>query len=461
MRASRRSAASLAFFRSRYCLSSSCFRLRLPASIAARNCSAAAAFTLRSISSSQSSCGAAHESCRTSRECRQYHGSVSEMRSATTAGTLRHLPHDSSSHATQLSDAANRPSMDASMGRADMAAHAASTSSTVSGGGGQSAGSPSAGGGEGSPSGRGKASTGASSRADANDDDAPVAPAPNAPSPAATRPSFSSVVHRGRTCSARWTSRAVARGSASIASTRHSRPGVSAMGAASISAATAFAAATAAVTGMTAGGDENRGGGGAIGAPAKCVSSSFTPAVVEPTSGGGFIAGIPTGGGSPGRWPTGTAGAVGAPKGSCAPFEGGSGAPWPPSIAPVVLRGDADPGGARFSNLDGPLGSSHDWAVRTPRHTRRWAPPDARCSEAPRWVGRWYRSRRAAPRRISRERGAARPRPHPRSPARRRTTARDPTRLGRSTERGRDHRRPPSSRDRPRPTPRPRSRAIA
>ena len=116
-----------------------------------------------------------------------------------------------------------------------------------------------------------------------------------------------------------------------------------------------------------------------------------------------------------------------------------------------------------------------DWAVRTPRHTRRWAPPDARCSEAPRWVGRWYRSRRAAPRRISRERGAARPRPRPRSPARRRTTARDPTRLGRSTERvyprlarrtarrGDGRRRPPSSRDRPRPTPRPRprSRAIA
>ena len=285
MRASRRSAASLAFFRSRYRLSSSCFRLRLPSSIAARNCSAAAAFTLRSISSSQSSCGAAHESCRTSREWWQNHGSASEMRSATAAGTLRHLPHAAASHATQLSDAANRPSMDASMGRADMAAHAASTSSTVSGGGGwQSAGSE-AGGGEGSPSGRGKASTGAS-RAGANDD-APVAPTPNAaagrpsaPSPAAS-PSFSSNVHRGRTC-ALWTSRAVAWGSdGSIASTRHSRPGVSATGAASISAATAFAAATAAVTGMTAGGDENRGGGGSIGGPAQRVSSSFTPTVVE------------------------------------------------------------------------------------------------------------------------------------------------------------------------------------
>ena len=109
-----------------------------------------------------------------------------------------------------------------------------------------------------------------------------------------------------------------------------------------------------------------------------------------------------------------------------------------------------------------------------PRHTRRGAPPEARCSEAPRWVGRWYRSRRAAPQRISRERGAARPRPHPRSPARRRTTARDTTRLGRSNRviprlarrtarRGDGRRRPPSSRDRPRPTPRPRpgSRAIA
>ena len=194
------------------------------------------------------------------------------------------------------------------------------------------------------------------SRAGANDD-ASVAPAPNAAagrptatSPAAS-PSFSSNVHRGRTWRSRrtWASRAaVAWGS--IASTRHSRPGVSATGAASISAATALAAATAAVTGMTSGGDENRGGGGAIGAPAQCVSSSFTPAVVA--SGGGFFAGIPTGiptgGGSPGRWPTGTAGAVGAPNGSCAPFEGGSGAPWPPSIAPVVLRSDADPRALAF-----------------------------------------------------------------------------------------------------------------
>ena len=261
MRASRRSAASLAFFRSRYCLSSSCFRLRLPASIAARNCSAAAAFTLRSISSSQSSCGAAHESCRTSREWRQYHGSVSEMRSATTAGTLRHLPHDSSSHATQLSDAANRPSMDASMGRADMAAHAASTSSTVSGGGGQSAGP------------RGGRWRGVAEREREGVDGRVVARgcerrrragrarADRAPSPAATaRRSRPSSIAGGRAARggrrARWP-----RGSASIASTRHSRPGVSAMGAASISAmATAFAAATAAVTGMTAGGDEESRG---------------------------------------------------------------------------------------------------------------------------------------------------------------------------------------------------------
>ena len=178
--------------------------------------------------------------------------------------------------------------------------------------------------------------------------------------------------------------------------------------------------------------------------------------------------------GSPGRWPTGTAGAVGAPNGSCAPFEDGSGAPWPPSIAPVVLRSDADPGRSLFKPRCTRRIFTHSSRGEPRHHTRRGAPPEARCSEAPRWVGRWYRSRRAAPQRISLERGAARPRPHPRSPARRRTTARDTTRLGRSNRviprlarrtarRGDGRRRPPSSRDRPRPTPRPRprSRAIA
>lgn len=147
--------------------------------------------------------------------------------------------------------------------------------------------------------------------------------------------------------------------------------------------------------------------------------------------------------------------------------------PGLPPSRPSFCEATQIPGG-RFSNLAAHVGSSPTAAVGEPRHTRRGAPPEARCSEAPRWVGRWYRSRRAAPQRISRERGAARPRPHPRSPARRRTTARDTTRLGRSNRviprlarrtarRGDGRRRPPSSRDRPRPTPRPRprSRAIA
>ena len=134
-RAARRSAANLAFFRSRYSLSRRRFFSRLRRSASARDAAskasrsaAAAAFTRRSISSSSSSCGRWHPAYLASRESAQRQLSESPTPCATAEGTRRHLPHPGASQHTHASRAAATPSMEASIGSRECAAHAASIS---------------------------------------------------------------------------------------------------------------------------------------------------------------------------------------------------------------------------------------------------------------------------------------------------------------------------------------------